>query len=471
MRLLGYEGAMNRAEHPMTSRTCLAIVLAAGEGTRMRSSLPKVLHQVGGRSLLANVLRAVGAAGATATAVVVGPDHDAVAAEAKRIIPDAIIAVQSERRGTAHAVLAARGALTKGCDDILVIFGDTPLVTADNLSRLRASIAEGAAVAVTGFRPADPTGYGRLVMDGGKLVAIREHNDATDVERKITLCNGGLMALSGQHALALLDRIKDDNRKKEFYLTDAVALAADMGLSAVAVEVEEDDVRGINNKAQLAEAEAVLQQRLRREALDAGVTMIAPETVFLSADTKFGRDVTVEPYVVFGAGVTVDDNAVIHAFSHLAGAHVGEGASIGPYSRLRPGTKIGKGARVGNFVELKEAVMEDGAKANHLSYIGDGRVGENANIGAGTIFCNYDGAQKHRTEIGKGAFVGSNSALVAPVSIGDGAYIGSGSVITENVPANALALGRVRQTIKEGWADRLRKLKAAGKKKEPPGQP
>jgi bifunctional UDP-N-acetylglucosamine pyrophosphorylase/glucosamine-1-phosphate N-acetyltransferase len=462
---------MNSTEKPEPSRTCLAIILAAGEGTRMRSSLPKVLHQVGGRSLLANVLSTVSAAGSTATAVVVGPDHDAVAAEAKRVIPDATIAVQRERRGTAHAVLAARAALTKGADDILVIFGDTPLVTPDNLARLREPLARGAAVAVTGFRPADPAGYGRLIVKDGKLVAIREHNDASDDERKIALCNGGLMALSGQHGLTLLERIKDDNRKKEFYLTDAVALADEMGLDAVAVEVEEDDVRGINTKVQLAEAEAILQQRLRKAALEAGVTMIAPDTVFLSADTTFGRDVTVEPYVVFGPAVVVDDNAVIHSFSHLTGAHVGAAASIGPYARLRPGTKIGKGARVGNFVELKEAVMEDGAKANHLSYIGDGRVGENANIGAGTIFCNYDGAQKHRTEIGKGAFVGSNSALVAPVSIGEGAYIGSGSVITENVPANALALGRVRQTIKEGWADRLRKLKAAGKKKAPSEQP
>jgi bifunctional UDP-N-acetylglucosamine pyrophosphorylase/glucosamine-1-phosphate N-acetyltransferase len=275
------------------------------------------------------------------------------------------------------------------------------------------------------------------------------------------------MALAGAHALALLDRIGDDNRKKEFYLTDAVALAERMGLAATVVEIGEDDVRGINTKAQLAEAEAVLQQRLRRQALDAGVTMTAPETVFLSADTAFGRDVTVEPYVVFGPGVTVADNAVIHSFSHLAGAHVGEGASIGPYARLRPGTQIGKGVRIGNFVELKEAVMEDGAKANHLSYIGDGRVGENANIGAGTIFCNYDGARKHRTEVGKGAFIGSNSALVAPVSIGEGAYVGSGSVITEDVPANALALGRVRQTVKEGWAERLRDLKGAGKTKTP----
>lgn len=462
---------MNASRRSTDFRTCLAIVLAAGEGTRMRSALPKVLHRVGGRTLLAGVLDAVKTAGSTATAVVIGPDHDAVAAEARRIVPDVTVAIQNERRGTAHAVLAAREALAKGADDILVIFGDTPLVSADNLVRLREPLARGAAVAVTGFRPADPTGYGRVVLKDGKLLGIREHNDASEDERRITLCNGGLMALSGTHALALLERIGDNNRKKEFYLTDAVALANDMGLVATVVEVEEDDVRGINTKAQLAEAEAVIQQRLRQAALEAGVTMIAPETVFLSADTRFGRDVTVEPYVVFGAGVTVDDNAVIHSFSHLAGAHVGEGASIGPYARLRPGTKIGKGARVGNFVELKEAVMEDGAKANHLSYIGDGRVGENANIGAGTIFCNYDGAQKHRTEIGKGAFVGSNSALVAPVSVGDGAYVGSGSVITENVPANALALGRVRQTIKEGWAERLRKLKAAGKKKAPSEQP
>jgi bifunctional UDP-N-acetylglucosamine pyrophosphorylase / glucosamine-1-phosphate N-acetyltransferase len=462
---------MNASGRSTDFRTCLAIVLAAGEGTRMRSALPKVLHRVGGRTLLAGVLDAVKTAGSTATAVVIGPDHDAVAAEARRIVPDVTVAIQNERRGTAHAVLAAREALAKGADDILVIFGDTPLVSADNLVRLREPLARGAAVAVTGFRPADPTGYGRLVLKDGKLLGIREHNDASEDERRITLCNGGLMALSGTHALALLERIGDNNRKKEFYLTDTVALANDMGLVATVVEVEEDDVRGINTKAQLAEAEAVIQQRLRQAALEAGVTMIAPETVFLSADTRFGRDVTVEPYVVFGAGVMVDDNAVIHSFSHLAGAHVGEGASIGPYARLRPGTKIGKGVRVGNFVELKEAVMEDGAKANHLSYIGDGRVGENANIGAGTIFCNYDGAQKHRTEIGKGAFVGSNSALVAPVSVGDGAYIGSGSVITENVPANALALGRVRQTIKEGWAERLRKLKAAGKKKAPSEQP
>lgn len=448
----------------MAERSCLAVVLAAGEGTRMRSALPKVLHQIGNESLVAHVLRAVMQAGATDCVVVVGPDHDAVTELAARVFPNAAVAKQMERLGTAHAVLAARSALERGFDDILVVFADTPLVRAETLRALRTAIADGAAVAVAGFTPSDPTGYGRLIVDNGKLVAIREHNDASEAERAIRLCNGGLMALDGRQALALLDRIGNANAKKEFYLTDAVALANTAGLRAVAVEVEEDDVRGVNTKAQLAETEAVLQHRLRKAALDAGVTMIAPETVFLSADTRLASDVTVEPYVVFGPGVTVEAKAVIHAFSHLAGAHVGEGASIGPYARLRPGARIGKGARVGNFVEVKEATLEDGAKANHLAYIGDGRVGEGANIGAGTIFCNYDGASKHRTDVGKGAFVGSNSALVAPVTIGDGAYVGSGSVITDNVPADSLALGRVRQVVKEGWASRLRSLKAAGKK-------
>ncbi len=450
----------------MAERTCLAVVLAAGEGTRMRSSLPKVLHPIGGETLLRHVLRAVASAGAQGCAVVIGPDHEAVEKEALRVIPRAEIARQMQRLGTAHAVLAARSSLSGNFDDILVVFADTPLVRAETLQRLRAAIAGGAAVAVAGFTPADPAGYGRLIVTEGKLTAIREHNDASPAERRITLCNGGLMALDGRHALALLDRIDDRNAKKEFYLTDAVALANQSGLTAVAVEVEEDDVRGINTKAQLAETEAVLQQRLRKAALDSGVTMIAPETVFLSADTKFGSDVTIEPYVVIGPGVSIDDGAVIHAFSHLSNAQVGAGASIGPYARLRPGAKIGRKARVGNFVEVKEAVLEDGAKANHLAYIGDGRVGENANIGAGTIFCNYDGASKQRTDVGRDAFVGSNSALVAPVTIGDGAYIGSGSVITENVPADSLALGRVRQVIKEGWASRLRNLKAAGRKKD-----
>ena len=422
-------------------RTCLAIVLAAGEGTRMASARPKVLHALAGQSLLAHVLDAVAQSGVTATAVVIGPGQDEVAGEARRVLPDAATFIQHERRGTAHAVLAAKAAIERGTDDILIVYGDTPLIRPATLSRLRAPLAAGAALAVAGFRPADPTGYGRLIMQGDDLVAIREEADASAGERAIALCNGGLMALAGNSALAILERIGDHNRKREFYLTDAVEIARGMKLRAVAVEVEEDDVRGINTKSQLAEAESVAQQRLRQAALDAGVTLIAPETVFLCADTTFGRDVVVEPYVVFGEKVTVEDGAVIRSFSHLAGAHVGKGVSVGPFARLRRGTRLGDGARIGNFVEVKEAVVEAGAKANHLSYIGDAFVGANANVGAGTITCNYDGADKHRTAIGKDAFIGSNSSLVAPVEIGEGAYIGSGSVITENVPADALALG------------------------------
>jgi bifunctional UDP-N-acetylglucosamine pyrophosphorylase/glucosamine-1-phosphate N-acetyltransferase len=449
----------------MTVRSCLAIVLAAGEGTRMRSALPKVLHAIAGRSLLAHVLRAVAETKVTAAAVVVGPNQEAVAAEAERVLPGAQCFVQQERRGTAHAVLAARPALERKADDILIVYGDTPLIRAATLNKLRAPLAAGAAVVVLGFRPADPSGYGRLVVDGDKLIAIREEADASEAEKAIGLCNGGIMALAGTHALSILDRIGDNNRKREFYLTDAVEIARSMKLDAAVVEAEEDDVRGINTKAQLAEAEAALQQRLRKAALEAGVTMVAPETVFLSADTIFGKDVVIEPYVVFGDKVTVEDGAVIHAFSHLAGAHVGKKCSVGPFARLRPGTRLGEGARIGNFVEIKEAVIAAGAKANHLSYIGDASVGANANIGAGTITCNYDGTAKHRTTIGQDAFIGSNTALVAPVEIGDGAYVGSGSVITGNVPADALALARARQVVKEKWATRLRSLKSLGKKK------
>jgi len=449
----------------MTVRSCLAIVLAAGEGTRMRSALPKVLHAIAGRSLLAHVLRAVAETKVTAAAVVVGPNQEAVAAEAERVLPGAQCVVQHERRGTAHAVLAARPALERKADDILIVYGDTPLIRAATLNKLRAPLAAGAAVVVLGFWPADPSGYGRLVVDGDKLIAIREEADASEAEKAIGLCNGGIMALAGTHALSILDRIGDNNRKREFYLTDAVEIARSMKLDAAVVEAEEDDVRGINTKAQLAEAEAVLQQRLRKAALEAGVTMVAPETVFLSADTMFGKDVVIEPYVVFGDKVTVEDGAVIHAFSHLAGAHVGKKCSVGPFARLRPGTRLGEGARIGNFVEIKEAVIAAGAKANHLSYIGDASVGANANIGAGTITCNYDGTAKHHTTIGQDAFIGSNTALVAPVEIGDGAYVGSGSVITGNVPADALALARARQVVKEKWATRLRSLKSLGKKK------
>jgi bifunctional UDP-N-acetylglucosamine pyrophosphorylase/glucosamine-1-phosphate N-acetyltransferase len=442
----------------------LALILAAGEGTRMRSRLPKVLHKVGGRSLLGHVMSAVKAADFDAVAVVVGPDHDAVAAEATTLERSAQIFVQRDRKGTAHAVLQAREAIAAGCEKVLVAFGDTPFVRPSTFERLGKALAGNTAVAALGFRPADPTGYGRLLMREGKLVAIREDKDASAEERKITLCNAGIMALSGEHALGILEKISSNNAKGEFYLTDAVEVAAAMGLDCAALEAEEDEVRGINTKAQLAEAEAVLQRDLRRAAMEAGVTLIAPETVFLSADTKFGNDVIVEPNVVFGAGVVIEDEAVIHAFCHLEGAHVGRGASVGPYARLRPGTKLGAKSRIGNFVETKAADIGAGAKANHLSYIGDASVGDNANVGAGTITCNYDGYGKHRTEIGAGAFIGSNSSLVAPVKIGAGAYIGSGSVITLDVPDDALAVGRGRQSVKEGWAKRLREARAALKK-------
>ena len=368
----------------MKARTCLAIVLAAGEGKRMHSARPKVLHAIAGRSLLAHVLAAVAETGITATAVVIGIGQETVAAEARRLLPGVECFVQREPRGTAHAALAARPAIERRPDDILIVYGDTPLVRPATLTRLRAALAAGAVVAVLGFRPADPTGYGRLIVAGDQLVAIREHAEASASERAIGLCNGGIMALAGAQALAILERIGERNRKGEFYLTDAVEIARGMKLNAVAVEVEEDEVRGINTKTQLAEAEAVAQQRLRKAALEAGVTLVAPETVFLSADTKFGKDVLVEPYVVFGEKVKVEDGAIIHSFSHLVGAHIGKGASVGPFARLRRGTRLGEGARIGNFVEAKEATIEAGAKANHLSYIGDALVGADANVGAGT---------------------------------------------------------------------------------------
>jgi len=447
----------------MSDRTCLAIILAAGEGTRMQSQMPKALHPLAGRSLLAHVMNAACSVGADNLAVVVGLDHGAVAAEAHRCAPKAQIYEQHERLGTAHAVLSARKAIVGGADDILVMFADTPLVRQDALSKMRDALAGGAAVAVLSFKPVDPQGYGRLVMQGRELIAIREERDATPDERKIGLCNGGLMALAGKSALEILARIGNANAKGEYYLTDAVAIARDMGLKAVAIETSEDDVRGINTKVQLAEAEAVLQQRLRQAALEAGVTMIAPQTVYLSPDTKLGKDVTIEPNVVFGPGVTVEDGATIRSFSHLEGAHVGKGARVGPFARLRPGAELGENVRIGNFVEVKQATIEAGAKANHLTYIGDARVGEGANIGAGTITCNYDGIAKYRTDIGKRAFIGAHSALVAPIKVGDGAYIGTGTIVTKDVPPEALAIARAKQTIKEGWAKRLQQVKALGK--------
>jgi bifunctional UDP-N-acetylglucosamine pyrophosphorylase/glucosamine-1-phosphate N-acetyltransferase len=358
-----------RTDADRTVRTCLAVVLAAGEGTRMRAARPKVLHEIAGRSLLAHVLGVLREEGGFSAAVVVGPAAGAVAAEAERAWPGLEIFVQAQRRGTAHAVLAAKAAIARGADDVLVVFADTPLIRPQTLSRMRDALAGGAAIAVLGFRPRDPRGYGRLVLEGDELIAIREELDASAAERAIGLCNSGLMAFAGATALAILERIDDRNRKGEFYLTDAIAIARGMKLKAVAIETEEDDVRGINTKAQLAETEAAMQQRLRAAALADGVTLVAPDTVFLSADTKFGRDVVIEPFVVFGPGVTVEDNALIRSFSHLDHAHVGKGAQVGPFARLRPGARLGADVHIGNFVEVKEATVEDGAKANHLCYI------------------------------------------------------------------------------------------------------
>jgi bifunctional UDP-N-acetylglucosamine pyrophosphorylase/glucosamine-1-phosphate N-acetyltransferase len=447
----------------MPGRTSLTVVLAAGEGTRMRSAVPKVLHPVAGRSLLAHVIGAAPKGAGDALAVVIGPDHEAVALEAKRLRPDVRVFVQRERRGTADAVRTARDAMAGGVDDLVVAFGDTPLISAETLARLREPLAHGAALAVLGFRAKDPSGYGRLLLEGDHLAAIREQADASAAERAITLCNAGVMAFDGRRALSILDRIGNANSKSEFYLTDAVGIVRDLGWEAVVIETNEDEVRGINTKAQLAEAEQVMQARLRQAALEAGVTMVAPDTVYLAADTVFGKDVTIEPFVVIGPGVSISDGAVIHSFSHVVQASIGRNASVGPYARLRPGTTLGEGVRIGNFVETKAATLEPGVKVNHLSYIGDAHIGAKANIGAGTITCNYDGFGKHKTMIGAGAFVGTNSSLVAPVNIGRGAYIGSGSVITRDVPDNALALERSQQTIREGGATRYRELKTGEK--------
>ena len=446
---------------PVPDRTCLTVVLAAGEGSRMRSELPKVLHKAVGRSLIAHVLSAAREAGSTQVAVVVGPGREDVVQEATATATDARTFVQTERRGTAHAVLAARDAIAAGFDDVLVAYGDTPLVRPETLRRLRAPLAHGASVVVLGFEARDPTGYGRLISDGDNLVAIREEKDATEEERAIRLSNGGLMAIAGRHALALLDKIGDRNAQGEFYLTDLVEVAVMSGFAVAVEPAPESEVQGVNTRAQLAQVEAVFQRRLRAAAMEGGATLIAPETVFFSHDTQLGRDVTVEPNVVFATGVRVGNGSVIHAFSHLDGAEVGEGVSIGPFARLRPGARMAKGSKAGNFVEVKNAAIGEGAKLNHLTYVGDADVGARANLGAGVVTCNYDGFSKHRTTIGADAFVGVNAALVAPVTVGEGAYVATGSVITESVPADALAIARSRQVTKEGRGAELKaRLKA-----------
>lgn len=438
------------------NRSCLTVVLAAGEGTRMRSSLPKVLHRAAGRTLIGHVLASASEAGSESLAVVVGPDRADVAAEAARLAPGAPVFVQAERLGTAHALLAAREAIGTAFDDVLVVYGDTPLVRPETLARLRAPLAHGAAVVVLGFEAEDPTGYGRLIAEDGALVAIREEKDASEAERAIRLANGGLMAIAGRHALALLEKIGNRNAKGEFYLTDIVEVAVTSGLAVAIEQASEAEVQGVNNRAQLAVVETAFQRRLRASAMENGATLISPETVFFSHDTKLGRDVVVEPNVFFGEGVTVADGAVIHAFSHLEGASVGEGVSVGPFARLRPGTRMAAGSKIGNFCEAKNAEIGEGAKLNHLTYVGDAVVGPRANLGAGTVTCNYDGVLKHRTTIGADAFVGVHSALVAPVTIGEGAYVGTGSVIVEDVPDGALAIARSRQVTKEGRGAELK---------------
>jgi bifunctional UDP-N-acetylglucosamine pyrophosphorylase/glucosamine-1-phosphate N-acetyltransferase len=438
------------------ARRCLTIVLAAGEGVRMRSVRPKVLHELAGRSMLAHVLSTVRDGAMGDIAVVVGPNGDSVAAETLKVAPGAKIAIQRERRGTADAVLAARDQIELNYDDILVLYADIPLIEASTLAAMRAALASGTDVVALGFEAGDPTGYGRLIERNGRLIAIREHKDASAEDRAARLCNAGPIAFSGAEALSLLTAVKPNNAQNEFYLTDIVEIANARGLTARALVAKEKEVMGVNDRAQLAAAEAALQDCLRRRAMAAGATLTAPETVFLSFDARIGRDVLIEPHVVIGSGCSIEDGAVIRAFSHLEGARVAGGAIVGPYARLRPGADIAAKARIGNFVEIKQSTIEEGAKVNHLTYIGDARVGAHANIGAGTITCNYDGFAKHKTDIGDGAFIGSNSALVAPVTIGDGAYIGSGSVITKSVAADALAVARGRQEDKAGWAKAFR---------------
>lgn len=445
----------------MTQRPFAAVLLAAGMGTRMRSSLPKVLHAIAGKPIIAHAASAPASLDPARLVVVVGPGMDGVA----RAVPGAVAATQSERLGTAHAVLAARPALEGFEGDIIALNGDVPLLRTETLARLHDALAGGAAVAVLAFRCAGPHAYGRLVTDGqGGLERIVEDKDATPEEREIDLCNSGAIALAGEHAWTLLEAIRNDNAQGEYYLPDVVAIARGRGLICAYTECPEEEVHGVNSRAELARAEALVQARLRNVAMEGGATLVAPDTVFFSHDTKLARDVIVEPHVVFGPGVSVAEGAIIKAFSHLEGASVASGASVGPYARLRPGAEIGTDAKVGNFVEVKKARIETGAKVSHLSYIGDARVGAYANVGAGTITCNYDGYDKHFTDIGAGAFIGSNTSLVAPVTVGEGGFTGSGSVITKDVGADALAVERSGQREVAGWAAKFRARKEASRK-------
>ncbi len=452
-----------------THRSSLTIILAAGEGTRMKSSLPKVLHKVAGLEMVNHVVKTAINADVDLRVVVTGNQRELVENSVEAIHEDIMFFEQKERLGTANAVLAAENALEYGFDDVLVVFGDTPLLKPETLTQMRATLADGADVTVLGFRTSTPEGYGRLIEENGQLIAIREHKEATEEERKIQFCNGGIMAINGEHCLDLVRSVKDDNAKKEFYLTDIAEIAHSRGLKVVAIEGEEEEILGINTRVELASAEAIWQERSRHEMMLSGVTMSAPATVFLSHDTKIGAETTLEPNQYFGPGVTIGNSTKIRANCHFEECSVADNCDIGPYARLRPGAQISNSAKVGNFVEIKKANVGEGAKVNHLSYIGDAEIGAKANIGAGTITCNYDGVNKHLTKIGAGSFIGSNSALVAPVTIGENVYVGSGSVVTKNAPDESLVVSRARQTTMEGRATVLRNkalaFKAAKNKK------
>ncbi|MBB5714432.1 bifunctional UDP-N-acetylglucosamine diphosphorylase/glucosamine-1-phosphate N-acetyltransferase GlmU [Sphingomonas aerophila] len=448
----------------MSTPPLAVVILAAGQGTRMKSLKHKVLHPIAGRPMLMHLLASVGELAPERTVVVTGAGREQVEAAVAPL--GVVTALQSEQLGTGHAVFQARDALAGFAGDVLVLYGDVPLVSADTMRRMIARLhaPDTPATVVLGFRPADPAAYGRVITDAnGRIDRMVEYKDASPEERAVTLCNSGLMAARVEDLFGWLPRVGNGNAAGEYYLPDVVMLAASDGRASAVIETAADEVAGVNSRAELAGVEARWQQLRRDRAMAEGATLADPGTVWFSHDTAIGRDVVIEPNVVFGPGVSVADGAVIHAFSHLEGASVGEGVAIGPFARLRPGARIGRGARVGNFVEVKNAVLGEGAKANHLSYLGDAEVGAGANIGAGTITCNYDGFLKYRTTIGAGAFVGSNSALVAPVAIGAGAIVAAGSVITADVEADALALVRPPQVVKSGWAARFRAAMASKK--------
>ena len=430
------------------------IILAAGKGTRMKSDLPKVLHQVAGAPLLVHAMKSAEALEPAKTIVVAGHGSEAVGAAAVAFDENAEVVLQTEQLGTAHAVAQAHGALSGFEGDAIVLYGDTPFISPETLERMTQARASHDVI-VLGFEARDPGRYGRLVMSGDSLSKIVEFKDASDEELAITLCNSGVICADAKVLFELIDAVGNDNASGEYYLTDIVEIAQTKGLSATSVTCDESETLGINSRVQLAEAEAIFQSKARLTLMEAGVTLQAPDTVYLSHDTYIGPDTTVEPNVVFGPEVTIENGANIRAFSHLEGAHVSRGATVGPYARLRPGTELAEFTRVGNFVEIKNAVVDEGAKVNHLSYVGDAHVGARANIGAGTITCNYDGVMKHHTEIGADSFIGSNTLFVAPVSVGENAMTASGTVITKDVPDTDLAIARVKQENKPGLAVKL----------------